>query len=104
MVIGLERAVPKADDGTAAVTVIAAMAVAGPRERGERGQGENHSRSTPGEESDLGSHREHLLPLEPEVLERFGRLAVQTRRTALIAATRREVALGNPGGRAMRCG
>jgi hypothetical protein len=62
MVIGLERAVPKADDGTAAVTVIAAMAVAGPRERGEHGQGQHHCRTTPGEVSDLGSHREHLLP------------------------------------------
>jgi len=100
--MGLERAVPKADNGTVAVTAV--MAVASARERSERGQGENDSDSTPGEESDLGSHREHLLPLEPEVLERFGRLAVQPRRTALIAAARREVALGNPGGRAMRRG
>ena len=99
----LQWAVPEADNGTVAVAVAAAVPTR-PRKRGERGQGENDSDSTPGEESDLGSHREHLLPLEPEVLERFGRLAVQARRTALIAATRREVALGNPGGRAMRGG
>ena len=101
--MALQWAVPEADNGTVAVAV-AAVVTTRPGKRGERGQGENHSHSTPGEESDLGSHREHLLPLEPEVLERFGRLAVQARRTALIAATRREVALGNPGGRAMRCG
>jgi len=101
VVIGLERAVPQTGDGaTVTVTVTAALPTR-TRERREQRQGDNDGRSTPGEESDLGSHREHLLPLEPEVLERFGRLAVQTRRTALIAATRREVALGNPGGRAM---
>ena len=82
----------------------ARMAVTRPREGGEQRQGDDDSRSTPGEESDLGSHREHLLPLEPEVLERFGRLAEQGRRTALITATRSEVALGDPGGRAMRRG
>jgi hypothetical protein len=59
---GLERAVPEADDRAAAVTVAIAVAVASPRKRGERGQGKHDSRSTPGEESELGSHREHLLP------------------------------------------
>lgn len=103
MFIGLQRAVPKADDRAVAVT-LAAMAVTRSREGGEQRQGENDGGSTPGEESDLGSHREHLLPLEPEVLERFGRLAVEARRTALITATRREVALSDPGGRAMRRG
>jgi hypothetical protein len=60
--MALERAVPEADNGTVAVTVTAAMVVARTSEHGKCGQGEHHSRSTPGEESDLGSHREHLLP------------------------------------------
>ena len=79
----------------------ATAAVVTTRDRRNDRQGIHESGTTPGEKRDLRGHREHLLPLEPEVLERFGRLAVQTRRTALIAATRREVALGNPGGRAM---
>jgi hypothetical protein len=81
-----------------------ARAVTRPRKSGEQRQCDENGRSTPGEESDLGSHREHLLPLEPEVLERFGRLAEQARRTALVTAARCEVALGDPGGRAMRRG
>jgi hypothetical protein len=103
MVMALQWAVPHAGRGAAvAVARVALPACAG--KRGQHSQGDDDGCATPGEESDLGSHREHLLSLEPEVLERFGRLAVQARRTALITATRREVALGNPGGRAMRCG
>ena len=100
--MALQRAVPHAGRGAVAVARSLVPACAG--KRGEHGQGDDNGCTTPGQESDLGSHREHLLSLEPEVLERFGRLAVQARRTALIAATRREVALGNPGGRAMRRG
>ena len=101
--MGLERAVPKADDRAIAMAA-AGTAVTRTRERGEQRQGDDDGSSAPGEESDLGSHREHLLPLEPEVLERFGRLAEQGRRTALVTAARCEVALGDPGGRAMRRG
>jgi len=101
--MSLERAVPESDDRAIAMTV-ARLAVARPRKGGEQRQGDDDGCSTPGEESDLGSHREHLLPLEPEVLERFGRLAEQDRRTALVTAARCEVALGDPGGRAMRRG
>jgi hypothetical protein len=50
------------------------------------------------QERNFGGHREHLLPSETEVLERFGRLAVENRRTALVTAPRREVALGDPRG------
>jgi hypothetical protein len=99
--MALQRPVPQAGDRATVTVTVTAAEPTRTRERGEQRQSDDDGRSTPGEESDLGSHREHLLPLEPEVLERFGRLAVQARRTALIAATRREVALGNPGGRAM---
>ncbi len=58
----LQWAVPEADNGTVPVAVAVAVLPTGPGKRGERGQGENHSHSPPGEESDLGSHREHLLP------------------------------------------
>jgi hypothetical protein len=102
--MGLERAVPQSGDWATVTVAITAALPTRPREGGEQRQGDDDGRSTPGEESDLGSHREHLLPLEPEVLERFGRLAVKARRTALITATPREVALGNPGRRAVRCG
>jgi len=61
VVIVLERAVPEPDDRAMTMT-FARMAVTRPREGGEQRQGDDDSRSTPGEESDLGSHREHLLP------------------------------------------
>ena len=48
-----------------------------------------------------GCHREHLLPLEPEILESFGCAAVQHRGPTLVATAGREVALGDPRGRAV---
>jgi hypothetical protein len=42
--------------------------------------------------------------LEPEVLESFSCAAVKHRRPTLVPPARREVALGDPGGRAMRGG
>ncbi len=48
------------------------------------------------QEREFGGHREHLLPSEAEILERFGRLAVQPRRATLVTAARGEVALGDP--------
>jgi hypothetical protein len=57
----------------------------------------NHDRrAAPDEECECLCHREHLLPSEAEVLERFGRLAVQHRRATLVTAARCEVALGDP--------
>jgi hypothetical protein len=64
-------------------------------------QNENDRRATMEQERDFGGHREHLLPSEPEVLERFGRLAVEDRRTALVTAPSSEIALGDPRGRAV---
>jgi hypothetical protein len=49
------------------------------------------------QERNFGGHREHLLPSEAEILERFGRPAVEPRRSALVTATRSEIALGDPG-------
>jgi len=63
VVIVLERAVPEPDDRAMTMTFARmAVAVTRPRESGEQRQGDDDSGSTPGEESDLGSHREHLLP------------------------------------------
>ena len=59
-------------------------------------QREDNCRATLEHERDFGGHREHLLPSEAEVLECFGRLAVQARRAALVTAARSEVALGDP--------
>ena len=56
----------------------------------------DNCRATLEQKRDFGGHREHLLPSEAEVLERFGRLAVQARRPALVTAARGEVALGDP--------
>ena len=53
------------------------------------------------QERNFGGHREHLLPSEAEVLERFGRLAVEPRRATLVTAPRSEVALGDPRGGAV---
>ena len=53
------------------------------------------------QERNFGGHREHLLPSEPEVLERFGRAAVEHRRAALVTAPRGEIALGDPRGGAV---
>ena len=61
-----------------------------------------HQRTTAVEEKSELCHREHLLPLEPEILEGFCRLAVQDRGTALVAALGRQVTLGDPRGRTMR--
>jgi hypothetical protein len=59
-------------------------------------QANDHRRAAPDEECECLCHREHLLPSEAEVLERFGRLAVQHRRATLVTAARSEVALGDP--------
>ena len=61
-------------------------------------QRNDNCRATLEQKRDFGGHREHLLPSEAEVLECFGRLAVQDRRAALVTAPRREVALGDPRG------
>ncbi len=53
------------------------------------------------EDGKLRCHREHLLPLEPEVLERFGCAAVQNRRPTLVATPRCKIPLGNPCGSAV---
>ena len=45
----------------------------------------------------------HLLSLEPEVLKRFGSTAVLARRLTIVAAPGGEIALRDPGGRAMAC-
>jgi hypothetical protein len=57
--------------------------------------GEQESALAMEEQSDL-CHREHLLSLKPEVLERFGCLAVQDRRVAFLTAAGRQVSLGDP--------
>jgi hypothetical protein len=64
-------------------------------------QNEDDRRAAMEQERDFGGHREHLLPSEAEVLERFGRLAVQNRCAALVATPGSEVALGDPRGGAM---
>lgn len=43
----------------------------------------------------------HLLPLEPEVLERFCSAPVELRGHLVLTAPRRKVALGDPRGRTM---
>ena len=56
----------------------------------------------PKQNRELGCHsEEHLLPLEPEVLERLGCTAVQHRRATLISPPRRQVTLGDPRGSTM---
>jgi hypothetical protein len=64
-------------------------------------ENEHDRRATMEQEREFGGHREHLLPSEAEVLERFGRLAVQPRRAALVTAPCGEVALGDPRSRAV---
>ena len=68
------------------------------------GQGKHQRAAAVQEQSDLGCHREHLLPSETEILERFGCLAVERRGAALVAAAGGEIALGDPRGRAVRGG
>jgi hypothetical protein len=47
-------------------------------------------------------HRGHLLSfLEPEVLERFGSVAVEARCGTVVSTARREVALSDPRGGAV---
>src|SRR3954464_4645662 len=71
------------------------------RECGE--QRERDYRIPPKQNRELGCHSEvHLLPLEPEVLERLGCAAVQNRRTTLVSPPRRQVSLGDPRGSTMR--
>jgi hypothetical protein len=60
-------------------------------------RGRDHG-TTLREDGKLRCHREHLLPLEPEILERFGCTAVQHRRPTLVAAPCCKVALGDPRG------
>ena len=71
------------------------------RECGE--QRERDYRIPPKQDRELGCHSEvHLLPLEPEVLERLGCTAVQNRCATLFSPPRRQVALGDPRGSTMR--
>src|SRR5581483_3884269 len=78
------------------------MPEAGRDEREGREHDRHQHRVTLEEESELDSHREHLLPLEPEVLERFGGPPEEDGRPPFVAAPRREIALGDPRGRAVR--
>ena len=66
-------------------------------ERHTDGQNNDDRGAATEQKRDLGGHREHLLPSEAEILERFGRPAVEPRRSALVTATRSEIALGDPG-------
>ncbi len=65
-------------------------------QRRDDSQNEHDRRATMEQKCNFGGHREHLLPSEAEVLERFGRPAVQSRRATLVTAPRSEVALGDP--------
>ena len=53
------------------------------------------------EDGKLRCHREHLLPLEPEVLERFGCAAIEHRRATLVTTPRCKVSLSDPGSSAV---
>jgi hypothetical protein len=86
----LEGSVPEAD------TMILEPVHASDESRDDS-QDNEHCRAAPEQERELGGHREHLLPSEAEILERFGRTAVKTRRATLVTATRSKVALGDPG-------
>ena len=77
-------------------------AVGASQDRRNDREGKHEGGPTPGEKRDLRGHREHLLPSEPEVLERLRRLAIQSRRATLVPPPSREVALGDPRGGAMR--
>ena len=77
------------------------MSVRAPNDRRDNGQGEHKNGATLDEKRDLRGHSEHLPPLEAEVLERLGRLAVQHRRATLIAAPGGKIALGDPRGGAV---
>jgi hypothetical protein len=68
-------------------------------QRRDDSQNEHDRRAAMEQKRDLGGHREHLLPSEAEVLERFGRPAVEARRATLVTALGSKVALGDP-----RCG
>jgi hypothetical protein len=46
------------------------------RDRRNDRKGKHEGGPAPGEKRDLRGHRKHLLPSEPEVLERLRRLAV----------------------------
>jgi hypothetical protein len=90
----LQRPVPHAVTG---------MAEAGTRDCRDDGQSENERAAAVHELSDLGCHREHLLPfLETEILQRLGSVAIEPCGALFVAAAARQVTLRNPCGRAMR--
>src|SRR6185437_7026861 len=91
----LDRAVPHAAN--------AVMAETGTEQRECGEQHEHDYRIPPKQDRELGCHsEEHLLPLEPEVLERLGCTAIQHRRATLFSPPRRQIALGDPRGSTMR--
>src|SRR6478672_13588688 len=94
----LERTVPETEAGLAVGMRMTELGAGDCRNDGEC----EHQRATAVEEKSELCHREHLLPLEPEVLESFCRLAVQNRCATLVAAPGRQVTLGDPRGRTMR--
>ena len=67
----------------------------------QRGSGERNERS---DRNSATPHVRHLLSLEVEVLERFGSAPVEICGSAVLAALRLEIALGDPGRRPMACG
>jgi hypothetical protein len=88
--MGLERPVPQ---------TLAGMTEAGTSDSRDDGQS-NYERAAAVHEQ--GDHREHLLPLEAEILKSFGGTAVERRGPPLIAALGRQVTLRDPRGRTMR--
>jgi hypothetical protein len=92
----LERPVPQTMAG------MAGMAEAGTSDSRNDGQSKYERAAAVHEQSDLGCHREHLLPLEAEILKRFGGAAIEPRGPPFIAALGRQVTLGDPRGRTMR--
>ena len=96
--MALEGAVPETEAGLAVQAWMTEPCADNSSDDGKR----EHQRATAVEEKSELCHREHLLPLEPEVLESFCRLTVENRCATLVAAPGRQVTLGDPRGRTMR--
>ena len=88
----LQRPVPQ---------TLAGMTEAGTSDSRNDSQSKYERAAAVHEQSDLGCHREHLLPLEAEILKRLGGAAIQSRGPPLIAALGRQVTLCDPRCRAM---
>src|ERR671924_767703 len=100
---------PRESRGTAAPSAASASAgLVVAEQTVEEATTAHSSNNSEGDESEQldasGVQDDHLLPLEPEVLERLCGAPIELRGHLVLTAPRREVALGDPGRRAMTDG